>query len=140
MARESLEFDVVIVGAGPAGLASAIRLRQLAHRDGRELGVCVLEKGAEVGAHILSGAILEPRALDELLPEWRSGDAPLHTPVGREEILLLTARGALGLPSPPHLRNHGNYVISLASLCRWLAARPRSSAKRSWSMRFTRVD
>ncbi len=116
-----MDYDVLVVGAGPAGLAAAIRLKQLAAAAGRELGVCVIEKGAEVGAHILSGAVFEPRALDELLPDWRAAGAPLATPATEDRFLLLTARHAWRLPTPPQMRNHGNYVISLGNLCRWLA-------------------
>jgi len=123
MERESLSFDVVIVGAGPSGLAAAIRLKQLAEASGRELSVCVLEKGSEVGAHILSGACLEPRALDELLPDWKQQGAPVKTPVVEDRFLYLTARRAFRLPTPPPMRNHGNFVISLGDLCRWLAGR-----------------
>jgi len=123
MERESLSFDVVIVGAGPSGLAAAIRLKQLAEASGRELSVCVLEKGSEVGAHILSGACLEPRALDELLPDWKQQGAPVTTPVVEDRFLYLTARRAFRLPTPPPMRNHGNFVISLGDLCRWLAGR-----------------
>jgi electron-transferring-flavoprotein dehydrogenase len=123
MERETLRFDVVIVGAGPSGLSAAIRLKQLAGTAGRELSVCVLEKGSEVGAHILSGACLEPRALDELLPDWKQQGAPVTTPVVEDRFLYLTARRAFRLPTPPPMRNHGNFVISLGDLCRWLAGR-----------------
>jgi len=121
MQRDRMEYDVVIVGAGPAGLAAAIRLKQLAAGAGGELAVCVVEKGSEVGAHILSGAVFEPRALAELLPDWRARGAPLVTPAGADRFLYLTARRALRLPTPPQMRNHGNYIISLGNLCRWLA-------------------
>ena len=119
--REAMPFDVVIVGAGPAGLSAAIRLRQIAQETGRDLTVCVIEKGSEVGAHILSGAVLEPRSLNELLPDWAEHGAPLNTPVEDERFLLLSERKALRLPTPPQMRNHGNYIISLGQLCRWLA-------------------
>ncbi|MBO0735218.1 MAG: electron transfer flavoprotein-ubiquinone oxidoreductase [Alphaproteobacteria bacterium] len=119
--REQMEFDVVIVGAGPSGLAAAIRLKQLAAAAERELSVCVIEKGSEVGAHILSGAVFEPRALGELIPDWRERDAPLLTPATEDRFLLLTERRALRLPTPPQMANHGNYIISLGNLCRWLA-------------------
>ena len=120
MERESMEFDVVIVGAGPSGLASAIRLRQLAEEKGRELSVCVIEKGSEVGAHILSGAVIEPRALNELLPDWKERGAPLNTPVTEDHFLLLGKSRATRLPTPPLMRNHGNYIVSLGNFCRWL--------------------
>ena len=117
-----MTFDVVIVGAGPAGLSAAIRLKQLAVEHGHDVSVCVLEKGSEVGAHILSGAVLEPRALDELLPDWSERGAPLNTPATEDRFLFLTEKRAFRLPPPPQMRNHGNYIISLGNLCRWLAA------------------
>ncbi len=121
MERESMEFDVVIVGAGPSGLAAAIRLRQLAEAEGREISVCVLEKGSEVGAHILSGAVMEPRALGELFPDWKERGAPLNTPVAEDSFLLLGRTRATKLPTPPQMNNHGNYIVSLGNVCRWLA-------------------
>jgi electron-transferring-flavoprotein dehydrogenase len=117
--REQMAYDVVIVGAGPSGLAAAIRLKQLAGES--ELGVCVVEKGSEVGAHILSGAVIEPRALNELIPDWREKGAPLVTPASEDRFLFLTERRSVRLPTPPQMVNHGNYIISLGNLCRWLA-------------------
>ena len=118
--REAMEYDVVIVGAGPAGLSAAIRLKQLSP----DTTVCVLEKGSEVGAHILSGAVIDPIALNELMPDWKEKGAPLRTKVVEDRFFVLGPRGALRLPNflmPPLMSNHGNYAISLGSLCRWLA-------------------
>ncbi len=121
--RESMEFDVLIVGAGPSGLSAAIRLRQLALADGNaDFSVCVIEKGSEVGAHILSGAVIDPKALNELLPDWPERGAPLLTPATRDDFLLLTEKRAIRLPTPPQMHNAGCYVVSLANVCRWLAA------------------
>ena len=122
--RETMEFDVVIVGAGPAGLAAAIRLKQLAAENGSEISVVVLEKGSEVGAHILSGAVIDPIALDRLLPDWRDRDAPLQTPVSEDRFSYLFEKGGLSFPTflmPPLMNNHGCYIGSLGNLCRWLA-------------------
>ena len=119
--RESMEYDVVIVGAGPAGLATAIRLKQLEGETGRPLSVCVIEKGSEVGAHILSGAVFEPRALNELLPDWAALGAPLDTPARKDSFWYLTPANRIGLPTPPQMHNAGNYIVSLGNVCRWLA-------------------
>jgi len=123
--REYMEFDVVIVGAGPAGLSAACRLKQKAAEAGKEISVCVVEKGSEVGAHILSGAVFEPRALNELFPDWKELGAPLNTPVVRDDIYVLrSADTSTKVPDffvPKTMHNEGNYIISLGNLCRWLA-------------------
>ncbi|AZF59594.1 electron transfer flavoprotein-ubiquinone oxidoreductase [Pseudomonas sp. R11-23-07] len=125
MEREYMEFDVVIVGAGPAGLSAACRLKQKAAEAGKEISVCVVEKGSEVGAHILSGAVFEPRALNELFPDWKALGAPLNTPVVRDDIYVLrSSETSTKVPDffvPKTMHNEGNYIISLGNLCRWLA-------------------
>jgi electron-transferring-flavoprotein dehydrogenase len=121
--REAMEFDVVIVGAGPAGLAAAIRLKQLAAAAEKDVSVVVLEKGSAVGAHILSGAVIDPIGLNKLIPDWKEKGAPLTTEVTKDQFLLLTKTRAIPLPTflmPPLMNNHGNYIASLGALCAWL--------------------
>jgi electron-transferring-flavoprotein dehydrogenase len=121
MERESMDFDVVIVGGGPSGLSAAIRLKQLAAENGRECSVCVIEKGSEIGAHILSGAVIETRALNEFIPDWKEKGAPLLTPAKDDHFLFLTEKRSFRLPTPPQMHNDGNYIVSLGNVCRWLA-------------------
>jgi len=126
MTRESMDYDVVIVGGGPSGLSAAIRLKQLAASGGREVSVCVLEKGAEVGAHILSGAVIDPKGLSELVPDWQAQGAPLDTPVTEDRFLVLTTDRSFRIPNallPRLMGNHGSYIASLGDVCRWLGTR-----------------
>ena len=116
-----MNFDVLVIGAGPSGLSASIKLAQLAKKNNKELNIGVVEKGSEVGAHILSGAVLETKALDELIPDWKSKNSPLKTEAKKDKFLLLTKNKSFRLPTPPQMKNDGNYIISLGNFCRWLA-------------------
>lgn len=126
MMRESMDFDVVIVGAGPAGLSTGIRLAQLAKQQGTELSICIIDKAERVGGQILSGAVLEPRALNELIPDWQQRNPPQHTPATHDEFVFLSEKKAWRLPTPPQMNNHGNFIISLEQFCQFLAEQAES--------------
>ena len=122
MHDNSLQFDILIVGGGPAGLSCAIRLAQLNQNKGQQLSICVLDKGGQIGAHILSGCVLSPRVLDQLIPNWKSLDTPIQTAVKKERFYWMTESTQYRLPVPPQMNNRGNYLISLSQLCQWLGS------------------